>query len=126
MDNDTVDALASGEAHRALHRRHEGAAALRARVARLAKAWNKQWAEDDRALSSFNIEALVWEFIDDASVPLDQALADWFRYAHDEVDKAETEGPGRGLDPIRLLKSHDLARHAPPLGRRQARRCARE
>lgn len=77
--------------------------ALRARVARMAKAWNKQWDEDDRALSSFNIAALAWEFVDDFSVPLDQALAGWFRYAHDELDKAETQDPAGVSDPIRLL-----------------------
>jgi hypothetical protein len=30
---------------------------LRARVTRLAKAWNKQWDENDRALSSFKVDA---------------------------------------------------------------------
>ena len=77
--------------------------ALRARVARMAKAWNKQWDEGDRALSSFNIAALAWEYADDGSVPLDQALAGWFRYAHDELDKAETEDPAGVSDPIHLL-----------------------
>jgi hypothetical protein len=82
--------------------------ALRAHVTRLAKAWNKQWDEDDRALSSFNIEALVWEFIDDGSVPLDQALVDWFAYARDEIEKADTKDPAGVSHPIRLLKSRDL------------------
>ncbi len=76
---------------------------LRARVARMAKAWNKQWEDDDRALSSFNICALAWEYVDDGSVPLDEALAGWFRYARDELDKAETEDPAGVSDPIRLL-----------------------
>lgn len=76
---------------------------LRARVARMAKAWNNQWDEDDRALSSFNTATLAWEYIDDGSVPLDEALAGWFRYAHDELDKAETEDPAGVSDPIRLL-----------------------
>jgi hypothetical protein len=77
--------------------------ALRARVARMAKAWNNQWDEGDRALSSFNIAALAWEYVDDGSVPLDEALAGWFRYAHDELDKAETQDPAGVSDPIRLL-----------------------
>jgi hypothetical protein len=81
--------------------------AFRARVTRLAKAWNKQWDERDRALSSFNVEALVWEFIDDDSMPLDRALADWFAYARDEVKKADTKDPAGVSDPIRLLKSRD-------------------
>lgn len=83
--------------------------ALRARVTRLAKAWNKQWDEGDRALSSFNIEALVWEFIDDGTVPLDQALADWFAYARAEIEKADTKDPAEVSEPIRLLKSRDIA-----------------
>lgn len=77
--------------------------ALRARVARMGKAWNNQWDEGDRALSSFNISALAWEYVTDSSVPLDQALAGWFRYAHDELDKAETKDPAGVSDPIRLL-----------------------
>ena len=76
---------------------------LRARVARMAKAWNKQWDEGDRALSSFNIAALAWEDVDDSSVPLDRALAHWFRYARDEIEKAPTEDPAGVSDPIRLL-----------------------
>jgi hypothetical protein len=77
--------------------------ALRARVARMAKAWNKQSAEGERPLSSFNIAALVWEFVDDLSVPLDEALAGWFRYAYDALDKAPTDDPAGISDPIRLL-----------------------
>ena len=76
---------------------------LRARVARMAKAWNKQWDEGDRALSSFNIAALAWEDVDDPAVPLDQALARWFRYARDEIEKAPTKDPAGVSDPIRLL-----------------------
>jgi hypothetical protein len=79
--------------------------ALRARVIRLAKAWNKQWDIDDRALSSFNIEALCWEYITDSSVSLDQALAGWFAYAHDEIEKGETDDPaGVSEEPIHLPK----------------------
>jgi hypothetical protein len=78
--------------------------ALRARTARLAKAWNKQWAKDNRALSSFNIETLVWEYIDDdASVPLDEALAGWFAYAHDELKKGRTKDPAGVSEDIKLL-----------------------
>jgi hypothetical protein len=76
---------------------------LRARVARMAKAWNRQSNEGDRALSSFNICALAWEYVEDGSVPLDEALAGWFRYAHDELDKAETDDPAGVSEPIRLL-----------------------
>lgn len=66
---------------------------LRARVARMAKAWNGQWDEGDRGLSSFNIAALAWEDVTDSSVPLDTALAHLFRYARDELDKAKTKDP---------------------------------
>jgi hypothetical protein len=81
--------------------------ALRARVTRLGKAWNKQWADGDRALSSFNIEALVWEFITDSSMSLDDAMAGWFRYAHDELKKGRTKDPAGVSDPIRLLLPKD-------------------
>jgi hypothetical protein len=77
--------------------------ALRARVARLAKAWNKQWAKDNRALSSFNIEALVWEYIDDASISLDEALAGWFAYAHDAIEQGRTKDPAGVSEDIKLL-----------------------
>ncbi len=69
----------------------------------MAKAWNCQWDEGDRALSSFNIAALAWEDVTDSSVPLDEALAHWFRYAHDELNKAETKDPAGVSDPIHLL-----------------------
>ncbi len=83
--------------------------ALRARVARLAKAWNKQWATDNRALSSFNIEALVWEYIDDDALALglDGALAGWFAYARDELDKGKTKDPAGVSDDIKLLLAKD-------------------
>jgi hypothetical protein len=77
--------------------------ALRARVTRMVKAWNNQWDEGDRALSSFNIAALAWEDVDDSSMPLDRALAHWFRYARDEIEKAPTNDPAEVSDPIRLL-----------------------
>lgn len=76
---------------------------LRARVARLAKAWNKQWAKNNRALSSFNIEALCWEFIQDAGVPLDEALVGWFAYARDEIEDGLTPDPAGVSEAIKLL-----------------------
>jgi Second Messenger Oligonucleotide or Dinucleotide Synthetase domain len=82
--------------------------ALRARVARLAKAWNKQFDEGDRPLSSFNIVALAHEYIKDSSVSLDKALAGWFRYAHDEIEKGPTEDPAGVSKPIRLLLDQDI------------------
>lgn len=76
---------------------------VRARVVRMAKGWNNQQAEGERALSSFNIAALAWEYVDDSSEPLDEALVGWFRYAHGELDKSETEDPAGVSEPIRLL-----------------------
>ena len=55
-------------------------------------------------MSSFNIETLVWEYIDnDASVPLDEALAGWFAYAHDELKKGRTRDPAGVSEDIKLL-----------------------
>jgi hypothetical protein len=82
---------------------------LRARVTRLAKAWNKQWDEDDRCLSSFNVEALAWEFVQDESMSVDIALAGWFAYAASEIRKGETKDPARVSEPIRLPLGQDVA-----------------
>lgn len=76
---------------------------LRARVTRLAKAWNKQWDEGDRILSSFNIEALAWEYVEDEDQQLDEVLAGFFAYARDEISKANTKDPAGVSEPIRLL-----------------------
>ncbi len=81
--------------------------ALRARVTRLAKAWNKQWSKP--ALSSFNLEALAWEYVDDEDVSLDEALAGFFAYARDEVEAGDTEDPAGVSEPIRLLESRETA-----------------
>jgi hypothetical protein len=82
---------------------------LRAHVTRLAKAWNKQWDENDRALSSFNVEALAWEYVQDGSIPLDVVLAGWFAYARDEIHKSETKDPARVSESIRLLLTKETA-----------------
>lgn len=79
----------------------------RARVTRLAKAWNKQWAAGNRALSSFNVEALAWEFVEDASLTLDEALAGWFRYARDAIEAGDTEDPAGVSEPIKLMRPRD-------------------
>jgi hypothetical protein len=81
----------------------------RARVSRLAKSWNKQWAPGNRALSSFNIEALGWEYVTDSSVSLDEAVSGWFAYARDEIEKAHTKDPAEISDDIKLLmKKEDV------------------
>jgi hypothetical protein len=46
--------------------------------------------------------------VTDPSVPLDEALAHWFRYAHDEIEKAPTEDPAGISEPVRLLLDKDV------------------
>jgi Second Messenger Oligonucleotide or Dinucleotide Synthetase domain len=82
---------------------------LRARVTRLAKAWNKQWDENDRALSSFNVEALAWEFVQDETMPVDAVLTGWFAYAAAEIRKGETKDPAGVSEPIRLPLGQEVA-----------------
>jgi hypothetical protein len=82
---------------------------LRARVTRLAKAWNKQWDENDRALSSFNVEALTLEYVQDESMSVDAALTGWFAYAASEIGKGETKDPARVSEPIRLPLGQNVA-----------------
>jgi Second Messenger Oligonucleotide or Dinucleotide Synthetase domain len=79
----------------------------RARVVRFVKCWNKQWAPGNRALSSFNIEALGWEFVTDTSNSIDKAVAGLFTYAHDELDKGCTSDPAGVSDDIKLLLAKD-------------------
>lgn len=76
---------------------------LRARTSRLAKAWNCQWEKDDRALSSFNIQALSYEFVTDEDMPFEESVAGWFRYAATELAEGQTKDPA-GISPdIALL-----------------------
>jgi hypothetical protein len=81
--------------------------ALRARVVRLAKAWNKQWAEP--ALSSFNIAALAWEFVTDEECSVEEALAGFFAYARDEIEKGDTKDPAGVSEPIALRGTRETA-----------------
>jgi hypothetical protein len=83
--------------------------ALRARITRLAKAWNKQWAIGDRAFSSFNLEALAWEFVDDEDAALDEAIVAFFRYARDSVETGDTQDPAEVSEDIGLLLSREIA-----------------
>jgi len=80
----------------------------RARVTRLVKSWNKQWPEKSRALSSFNVEALAWEYVTDTSQSLDEAVGGWYAYAHDEIDAALTKDPAGVSEDIRLLLDEDV------------------
>jgi len=76
---------------------------LRARTGRLAKAWNCQWEKDDRALSSFNILALAYEFATDEEMSLEEAVAGWFRYAATELAKGPTKDPAGVSPDVALL-----------------------
>lgn len=76
---------------------------LRARVSRIAKAWNCQWDKDDRALSSFNIQALAYEFATDEDLAFEEAVAGWFEYAAEELEQGLTNDPAGVSPPIALL-----------------------
>ena len=76
---------------------------MRARAIRLAKGWNAQYSEP--GLSSFNIEALAWECIEEMRQP--EALAVFFSYATKELAGGETDDPVDVSGPIRLLLDQD-------------------
>ncbi|MGH9157032.1 MAG: hypothetical protein ACRD1K_14600 [Acidimicrobiales bacterium] len=78
----------------------------RARVVRLAKAWNKQHA--DPALSSFNIVALALECIT-TSMPIDQALLVFFDHAASSLAIRRTEDPAGVSGQIKLEGTKDVA-----------------
>lgn len=76
---------------------------LRARVSRIAKAWNCQWDDGDRALSSFNIQALAYEFVTDEDLAFEDAVAGWFGYAAEALERGLTNDPAGVSPPIALL-----------------------
>lgn len=78
----------------------------RARVVRLAKAWNKQYS--DPAISSFNIVALALECIT-TSMSIDDALLAFFTHAAASVQICRTEDPAGVSGPIKLELSKDIA-----------------
>lgn len=92
-----VELMTSGS--RALRR-------TRARVVRLAKAWNKQYT--DPALSSFNIVALALECIA-MSMPIDDALLVFFEHAAASLAVRRTEDPAGVSGPIKLEGTKDIA-----------------
>lgn len=93
-----TDLFTSGEKELRVHR---------ARVTRVVKSWNKQWAHGNRALSSFNIEALAWEYVADTSESLEEAVSGWFAYARDEIDEGLTKDPAGVSPAIKLLLKKD-------------------
>jgi hypothetical protein len=78
----------------------------RARVVRLAKAWNKQYI--DPGLSSFNIVALALECIT-TSMPIDDALLVFFEHASASLAIRLTEDPAGVSGPIKLEQPKDIA-----------------
>lgn len=78
----------------------------RARVVRLAKAWNKQYAQP--ALSSFNIVALALECVT-ASMPVDAALLVFFEHAATTLAVRRTDDPAGVSGPIKLESTKDVA-----------------
>lgn len=92
-----VELMTSGS--RALRR-------ARARVVRLAKAWNKQFTQP--ALTSFNIVALTLECIT-TSVPIDEALFLFFDHAAASLAVRRTEDPAGVSGPIKLESTKDIA-----------------
>lgn len=78
---------------------------VRARVIRLAKAWNKQYS--DPAVSSFNIEALALSAVK-VGQEVDRALATFFSYSADDLSQRLTPDPA-GVSPPIKCPDRDLA-----------------
>ena len=76
----------------------------RARAVRLAKGWNQQYVRP--GLSSFNIEALAWECVDESMSESD-ALDEIFAYGAKELAGQDTEDPAGVSGPIRPLIDRD-------------------
>ncbi len=78
---------------------------VRAKVIRLAKGWNTQFAQP--SLCSFNIEALALSCItEEHGVP--DGLAELFRFAASDLKKRLTPDPAGVSKPIKLLMDRDV------------------
>jgi len=73
---------------------------MRAKVIRLAKAWNNQYSQP--GLCSFNIEALALEAIKE-EIGIADALAAFFNYAASDLSKRQTPDPAGISAPIKTL-----------------------
>jgi hypothetical protein len=76
----------------------------RARVIRLAKAWNGQYSKP--GLSSFNIEALALACIED-SMNIATGLLEFFHYSADDIAERLTPDPANVSPAIKLLGDKD-------------------
>lgn len=79
---------------------------VRARATRLAKAWNKQFA--DPAFCSFNLEVLGWHAITEP-MSLGEALHVLFAYGATDLPRRNTPDPAGVSRPIRTLIDRDQA-----------------
>ena len=79
---------------------------MRAKVIRLAKAWNKQYSEP--GLCSFNIEALALEAIKE-EVGVADGLATFFNYAASDLSKRQTPDPAGVSAPIKTPIERETA-----------------
>ena len=78
---------------------------MRAKVIRLAKAWNKQYSQ--AGLCSFNIEALALEAIKE-EVGVADGLAAFFKYAASDLAKRQTPDPAGVSGPIKTLIDREV------------------
>ncbi len=79
---------------------------VRAQATRLAKAWNKQFA--DPAFCSFNLEVFAWHAVT-AAVSLGEALHMLFAYGASDLSTRNTHDPAGVSRPIRTLIDRDQA-----------------
>jgi hypothetical protein len=96
-------------AHPAEHTRLFGSGSkklvrVRVRAIRLAKGWNQQYERP--GLSSFNIEALAWECVEEW-MGEGEALHEIFAYGAKELAGHDTDDPAGVSGPIRLLIDRD-------------------
>lgn len=78
---------------------------LRAKVIRLAKAWNKQYSQP--GLCSFNITALALEAVKE-EVSVADGLVAFFKYAASDLAKRQTPDPAGVSAPIKTLIEREV------------------
>lgn len=78
---------------------------VRARIVRLAKAWNTNYSKP--GVCSFNLEALALDYVtEDMSVS--EGLAGFFEFAADELEDHLTPDPAQVSDDIKLLLDQEV------------------
>ena len=93
------------ERHTELMRNEPGSLRrTRAKVVRLAKAWNVQYSKP--GMSSFNITALALECIDEG-MGVASGLAEFFNHAARELPRHLTADPAGLSPPVKLLVDRD-------------------